>query len=80
MRGVYPGTVLCRGVETEVAGLVAAAERMDEEDLGEFRAVVEVCGADVGVYLFEGGECDGGGTGAVEVAGLEDDAGVGGAL
>lgn len=61
------------------AGFVEAAlEGADEEDLGEFGAVVEEGGADVGVDFVDGGEGGGGPRGAVQVRGLAHEARVGG--
>ena len=76
MRGVDPRPVVLWALE---AGLVvehAPDEGAHEEDLGELRARVERVGAEVGVYLVEGCELGGGEGGAVEVGGLEDEAGV----
>lgn len=55
-------------------GVETALEGADEEDLGEFAAVVEEGGAQVGVEFGGGGEGGGGWAGAVEVAGLDDEA------
>ena len=82
MRGVSVQDIFLAGVlfEAQLAGVLAALEGADEEDLAEFGAVVEVGGADVGVDLGQGGEGYGGGGGAVEVRGLPDEAGARGGL
>ena len=80
MRRVDPGPVVLRALE---AGLVvehAAHEGAHEEDLRELGARVERVGAEVSVDFFGGGELGGGEGGAVELGGLEDEAGVGGRL
>lgn len=69
VRGVGVKQVFLAGVlfETESAGVLAAFERADEEDLGEFGPIVEVRGADVLVDLGQGGECNRGRGCAVQV-------------
>ena len=49
-----------------------------EEDLGELGAGVERIWAEVGIYFVDGGKLGGGEGSAVELGGLEDEAGVGG--
>ena len=77
MRGVDPWAVGgCGGGIGE-----AADEGAGEEDLGEFGAGVEGVGAEVGVDFGNAArEGYGGEGGAVQVGGLEDEAGVGGFL
>lgn len=82
VRGVGVQQVLLAGLlgEAELAGVLAALEGADEEDLREFAPVIEVGWADVLVDFGERGEGDGGGGGAVEVGGLPDEAGAWGRL
>lgn len=77
MRGVDPRPGVLWALEAGLVAEGAPDEGAREEDLGELGARVERVGAEVGVYLVEGGELGGGERGAVQVGGLEDEAGVG---
>lgn len=76
VRCVYPRPVVLGTLESGLVVEHAPHESADEEDLGEFGARVERVGSEVGVDLVEGCEFGGGEGGAVEVGGLEDEAGV----
>ena len=80
MHGINPRTVPLRALKPRFIILHSTHERSGEEDLRELSPRVEGVGADIGVYFVDGGECEVGERGAVEVGREEDEAGVGGAL
>ena len=80
MHGVDPGPVKLWALEPGLVIVRAADEGAREEDLRELGARVEGVWADVGVDFVQGGEFYRGERGAVQVGGLQDEAGVGGRL
>lgn len=79
MRRINPGALLrdTHGIRAQLPLLELRDQQPREQHLCEFRARVQVRGAEVGVEVLLGGEGNRGGREAVHFAGLEDEARVG---
>ena len=67
MNGVDPGAHLFVGLETWFIAFHALYKSAHKQNLGKFRAVVQIRGTDVCIYFIKGGEGCGGEATAVKV-------------
>lgn len=77
MRCVDPRAIVLGALKAWLVVVHASYKSTYEEDLGKLGAGIERVRANVCIDLFEGGEFGVGERGAVEVGGLENEAGVG---